>query len=164
MLRLIRSEWQLLLFGFLMSFWSSPGQTFLISLFSGEIRAELTLSDGEFAGIYSLATLSSAIVVIWSGSLVDRVDLKKLSLAIVLGLAVGCGMMSLSDSVPALLISLFVLRQLGQGLMFIISSTTMVRYLDEHKGKASALASMGYAVAEAVMPGLLVALLLWVGW
>ncbi len=164
MLRLIRSEWQLLLFGFLMTFWSSPGQTFLISLFSGEIRAELALSDGEFAGIYSLATLSSAIVVIWSGSLVDRVDLKKLSLTIVFGLAIGCGMMSLSDSVLTLFISLFVLRQLGQGLMFIVSSTAMVRYLDEHKGKASALASMGYAVSEAVMPGLLVALLLWVGW
>jgi len=147
-----------------MTFWSSPGQTFLISLFSGEIRAELALSDGEFAGIYSLATLSSAIVVIWSGSLVDRVDLKKLSLTIVFGLAIGCGMMSLSDSVLTLLISLFVLRQLGQGLMFIVSSTAMVRYLDEHKGKASALASMGYAVSEAVMPGLLVALLLWVGW
>ena len=139
-----------------MTFWSSPGQTFLISLFSGEIRAELALSDGEFAGIYSLATLSSAIVVIWSGSLVDRVDLKKLSLTIVFGLAIGCGMMSLSDSVLTLLISLFVLRQLGQGLMFIVSSTAMVRYLDEHKGKASALASMGYAVSEAVMPGLLV--------
>jgi predicted MFS family arabinose efflux permease len=40
----------------------------------------------------------------------------------------------------------------------------MVRYLDEHKGKASALGSMGYAVAEAVMPGMLVALLLWAGW
>jgi MFS family permease len=164
MLRLIRSEWQLLLFGFLMTFWSSPGQTFLISLFSGEIRAELDLSDGEFAGIYSLATLASAMLVIWSGALVDRIDLKKLSLWVVFGLAAGCGLMSISDSVLTLLLSLFVLRQLGQGLMFIISSTAMVRYLDEHKGKASALAGIGYAVSEAVMPGLLVALLLWVGW
>lgn len=164
MLKLIRSEWELLLFGFLMTFWSSPGQTFLISLFSGEIRAELTLSDGEFAGIYSLATLLSAIVMIWSGSLVDRVNLKRLSIAIVLGLGIGCGMMSLSESILTLLISLFLLRQLGQGLMFIVSSTAMVRYLDEHKGKASALASMGYAVAEAIMPTMLVALLLWVGW
>jgi len=147
-----------------MTFWSSPGQTFLISLFSGEIRAELDLSDGEFAGIYSLATLASAILVIWSGALVDRIDLKKLSLWVVFGLAAGCGLMSISDSVLTLLLSLFVLRQLGQGLMFIISSTAMVRYLDEHKGKASALASIGYAVSEAVMPGLLVALLLWVGW
>lgn len=147
-----------------MTFWSSPGQTFLISLFSGEIRTELSLSDGEFAGIYSLATLLSAIVMIWSGSLVDRVNLKRLSIAIVLGLGIGCGMMSLSESVLTLLISLFLLRQLGQGLMFIVSSTAMVRYLDEHKGKASALASMGYAVAEAIMPSMLVALLLWVGW
>jgi len=147
-----------------MTFWSSPGQTFLISLFSGELRADLGLSDGEFAGIYSLATLLSAIAMIWSGALADRVDLKKLSLAIVFGLAIGCGMMSLSDGILSLLISLFLLRQLGQGLMFIVSSTAMVRYLDQHKGKASALASMGYAVAEAVMPSILVALLLWVGW
>ena len=48
MWQLIRGEWRLLLFGFLMTFWSSPGQTFLISLFSGELRAELDLSDGEF--------------------------------------------------------------------------------------------------------------------
>jgi len=164
MLRLIRAEWQLLLFGFLMTFWSSPGQTFLISLFSGEIRAELGLSDGEFAAVYSLATLASAVVVIWSGALADRIDLKKLSLWVVCGLAAGCGLMSISSSIPMLLISLFVLRQLGQGLMFIISSTAMVRYIDAHKGKASALAGIGYAVAEAVMPGLLVALLLWVGW
>ena len=164
MLKLIRSEWQLLLFGFLMTFWSSPGQTFLISLFSGELRADLGLSDGEFAGVYSLATLLSAITMIWSGALADRVDLKKLSLAIVLGLGIGCGLMSFSDSIITLLVSLFLLRQLGQGLMFIVSSTAMVRYLDEHKGKASALASMGYAVAEAVMPSMLVALLLWVGW
>ncbi|MDH3763360.1 MAG: MFS transporter [Gammaproteobacteria bacterium] len=164
MLKLIKSEWQLLLFGFLMTFWSSPGQTFLISLFSGELRADLGLSDGEFAAVYSMATLLSAIAMIWSGALADRVDLKKLSLAIVFGLGLGCGMMSISDGIVSLLISLFLLRQLGQGLMFIVSSTAMVRYLDEHKGKASALASMGYAVAEAVMPSMLVALLLWVGW
>jgi len=163
-LKLIRSEWQLLLFGFLMTFWSSPGQTFLISLFSGEIRAELDLSDGEFAGVYSAATLLSAIVMIWSGSLADRLDLKKLSIVIVFGLGIGCGMMSVSTSLLSLLVSLFVLRQLGQGLMSIVSSTAMVRYLDEHKGKASALASMGYAIAEATMPSMLVGLLLWVGW
>ena len=164
MLKLIRGEWRLLLFGFLMTFWSSPGQTFLISLFSGEMRSELNLSDGEFAAIYSLATLASAIVVIWSGALADRVDLKKLSLGVVCVLALGCGLMSVSYSVPMLLLSLFLLRQFGQGLMFIISSTAMVRYIEAHKGKASALAGIGYAVSEAVMPPLLVALLLWVGW
>jgi len=147
-----------------MTFWSSPGQTFLISLFSGEIRAELGLSDGEFAGIYSLATLLSAVVIVWSGSLVDRIELKKFSIIIVLGLGLGCGIISLSIGVLSLFIGLFLIRQLGQGLMFITSATAMVRYLDEHKGKSTALAGMGYAVSEAVMPSILVALLLWVGW
>jgi MFS family permease len=163
-LKLIRSEWQLLLFGFLMTFWSSPGQTFLISLFSGEIRAELGLSDGQFATIYSLATLASAVVMVWTGTLVDRVELKKFSIAIVIGLAIGCGLMSVSVGALSLLLSLFIIRQLGQGLMFITSSTAVVRYLDQHKGKSNALAGMGYAVSEAVMPSILVALLLWVGW
>jgi len=163
-LKLIRTEWQFLLFGFLMTFWSSPGQTFLISLFSGEIRAELGLSDGEFAGIYSLATLGSAIVMVWTGTLVDKVDLKKLSIAIVIGLGLGCGLMSVSVGVISLLVSLFLIRQLGQGLMYITSATAMVRYLDEHKGKSSALAGMGYAVSEAVMPSIVVALLFWFGW
>ena len=164
MIKLIRSEWQLLLFGFLMTFWSSPGQTFLISLFSGEIRAELNLSDGEFAGIYSLATLVSAAVIVWSGSLVDHVDLRKFSILVVIGLGLGCGIMSISTGVLSLFIGLFIIRQLGQGLMFITSGAAMVRYLDKNKGKSTALAGMGYAVSEAVMPSILVALLLWVGW
>jgi len=163
-IKLIRAEWQLLLFGFLMSFWSSPGQTFLISLFSGEIRAELDLSDGEFAGIYSLATLLSAVVIIWSGTLIDRIKLKKFSIIIVLGLGLGCGVISISVGVLSLFVGLFLIRQLGQGLMFITSATAMVRYLDESKGKSTALAGMGYAFSEAVMPSILVALLLWVGW
>ncbi len=60
MLKLIKSEWQLLLFGFLMTFWSSPGQTFLISLFSGELRADLGLSDGELAAVYIFLTSALA--------------------------------------------------------------------------------------------------------
>ncbi len=109
-----------------MTFWSSPGQTFFISLFSGEIRAELNLSDGEFGGIYSMATLLSAIIMVWSGALVDRVDLKKFSIIAVLGLGIGCGLMSVSVGIITLFIGVFMLRQMGQGLMFIISTTAVV--------------------------------------
>ncbi len=164
MLKLIRAEWQLLLFGFLMTFWSAPGQTFFISLFSGEIRAELNLSNGEFGGIYSLATLLSAIIMVWSGTLVDRVDLKKFSIITVLGLAVGCVLMSISMGIASLFIGIFMLRQMGQGLMFITSTTAVVRYLDANKGKSTALAGMGYAVSEAIMPVLIVVMILWSGW
>lgn len=164
MIHLIRAEWRLLLFGFLMTFFSAPGQTYFISLFSGEIRLATNLSDGEFAAAYSLATLCSAVAMIWSGSFIDKIDLKKLSIALVCGLAVGCGILSISTGIVSLVLGLFLLRQFGQGLMYLTGSTTMVRYLEHNRGKSTALAGMGYAISEAMMPSILVALLLWVGW
>jgi len=164
LIQLIRAEWRLLLFGFLMTFFSAPGQTFFISLLSGEIRHATNLSDGEFAAVYSLATLCSAVAMIWSGGFIDKIDLRKLSIALVLGLAVGCGILSISTGIMSLVIGLFLLRQFGQGLMYLTGTTTMVRYLEHNRGKSTALAGMGYAIAEAIIPSILVALLLWVGW
>ena len=164
MISLIRSEWKFLLFGFLMTFFSSPGQTFFVSLFSGEIRADLGLSDGQFGGLYSFATLMSAIVMVWSGTLMDRVSLERFSISVVAGLALGCLMISFSNGVVLLVLGVFLLRQMGQGLMCLASSTAMVRYLDRNKGKSNALAGMGYAVSEAVMPSIIVSLIVWFGW
>ena len=70
-------DWRLLVYGFLFMFWSSPEQTYLISLYSNETRA---------GALYSLATLFIAGVLVWSG-LADRVDLIRLSLSLSLSLA-----------------------------------------------------------------------------
>ena len=152
------------MFGFLMSFWSAPGQTFFISLFSGEIRAALQLSDGGFATIYSAATLASALIIIWSGPLIDRFDLRRISIVVIAGLALGCLFLSQSHAMWWLFLSLFLLRQFGQSLMTVISSTSVVRYINTDRGKSAAIASMGYAVAEACMPFVIVAVMLLYGW
>ncbi len=148
----------------MMAFFSSPGQTFFISLFSGQIRADLMLSHGQFGGIYSFATLLSAIVMIWSGVWVDRMDLRKFAILSVTGLMIGCLFMSFSVGLVSLLVGIFILRHMGQGLMFLASSTAMVRYLEENKGKASALGGMGYSVSEIVMPSLVIAMMVWFEW
>ena len=161
---IFRAEWRLLLFGFLLSFWSTPGQTFFISLFSGAIREELSLTHGQFGGIYSLATLISAFAIIWTGSLADRIDLKKLSFIIVFGSAIGCFLLSYSHGAIMLLISIFLVRHIGQGLSTLTSVTTMVRYLEPMKGKATAISQTGYSLAEAIMPSIMIAMMLWLGW
>ena len=56
--------------GALLSFLSSFGQTFSISVFAGEIRGECGLTHGGWGAIYSLATMASAAVV--TGALIDR--------------------------------------------------------------------------------------------
>jgi hypothetical protein len=57
--------------GVLLTFVSSFGQTFFISIFGGQIRTEFGLSHAAWGGIYSLGTTASAIVMIWSGVLSD---------------------------------------------------------------------------------------------
>lgn len=163
-LPLIRAEWQLLLFGFVMTFSSSLGQTYFIGLFSGEIRADLGLSHGDFGAVYSAATLASAIILLWSGALIDRMDLRRFSYMVTAGLAIGCFIMAGSTGVVSLFISILVLRHLGQGLMSMAGATTMVRYLDRHKAKANALSGIGYSLSEAILPSLVIALLAVLSW
>ena len=164
MLALLKAEWRLILFGVLMTFASAPGQTFFISLFSGELRSNLGISHGEFGAIYSMGTLLSAAVVIWSGALIDKVDLRRFSIVIVLGLVMGCLAISFSQGAVALVLAIFLLRHFGQGLMFLTASTTVVRYIDANKGKANALSGMGYSLSEALMPKVVVLMLVAFGW
>lgn len=161
---LARREWRLLLFGFLMTFGSSYGQTFFIALFSGDIRSELQLSHSEFGFLYSAATLSSAGILLWSGSIIDRWDLRRVSYAVVVGLSAGCLLTGVASGPVLLFSGLLLLRHTGQALMSMTGLTSVVRYIPEGRGKASAIATSGFAVAEALLPLLAVALLAAWGW
>ena len=86
----ILSEPKLLLFGFFISFFAGFGQTFFISIFNLEIRGLLNLSDGQFGILYSLATLTSAIILIWFGKLIDIMDLRIYTFIVSLGLVCAC--------------------------------------------------------------------------
>ena len=126
-LPLIRAEWRLLLFGFAMTFGSSLGQTFFISLFSADIRAELNLGHGDFGAVYSAATLASAVLLLWTGTLIDRMDLRWFSYLVIVGLALGCFLIATAQGVVTLFIAILALRQLGQGLMSMAGTTTMAK-------------------------------------
>ena len=85
---LIKLEWRFLIYGALMSFWSSIGQTFFISLFSLEIREELSLSHGEFGSIYAAATMLSAVTLFWLGKQADNLTVFRLSLITIIALTI----------------------------------------------------------------------------
>lgn len=163
-LPLIRQEWRLLLFGFLMTFGSSYGQTFFIALFSGNIREDLQLSHSEFGLLYSGATLASAFLLLWTGRIVDQWDLRSASYVIVGGLAAGCFLAGRANGPMLLFVSFLLLRHSGQALMSMAGMTSIVRYIPNGRGKASAIATSGFAMAEALLPLLAVALLAAWGW
>ena len=76
--RFIQANWLFLLAGFLLTFTSSYGQTYFISLFAGEIKTDFGLSDGQWGGIYTIGTTMSAIAMIWAGVLTDRFRVRAL--------------------------------------------------------------------------------------
>lgn len=68
-------------FGFLLALASSPGQTFVISLFLPGMKSSFGIDDAEIAGLYAVATITSAAVLWFAGRWIDQVDLLRYSLS-----------------------------------------------------------------------------------
>jgi MFS family permease len=163
-LPLLRQERRILLFGMLMTFSSSFGQTFFVSLFVPAWEREFALGSGLFGSIYSLATLMSAGLLPIVGRWVDVIDLRRYALIVALGLGISCLGLALVGDVWQLLIALFGLRLFGQGLCGHIASTTMARRFQTDRGKALSVSALGYPIGEGIVPTLgILAIAAW-GW
>ena len=149
---LFRIEWRLLLFGLTLTCLSGFGQTFFISLFNTEIRTAFDLSHTGFGSLYSVATLTSAACIIWIGKMIDHVDLRLFTAMICLTLVCACFILGLANSAIILCFALFLIRMSTQGLMGHTSSTSMARYLADHRGKAIGFTALGHRLSEMILP------------
>jgi MFS family permease len=163
-LNFVLSHRRFLAYGFFLSFASASGQTYVIALFGGEIRAEFGLGHGAFGTIYSLATLASGVLLVGTGRLIDRLDLRLITAISFLGFAAACMGLALAPGVLLLGLAIFGLRFCGQGLISLIATTSMARYFEAGRGKAMTVAALGFQAAQAVYPVGLVALLALLGW
>ena len=157
-------DWRLLAFGTLASLASAPGQTLVISLFNNDIRTAFDLSHADFGQIYMVGTLLSAGLILWTGKLIDRFDLRLVFAITVIGLALACAVAGSATGPISLLVAMFMLRQFGQGLMSHISVTSVNRYYETVRGKASAIVGQGFSFAEAVLPISISSLIALLGW
>ncbi len=150
--------------GVLLTFLSSFGQTFFISIFAGEIREVFDLSHGAWGGIYSLGTTASAIVMVWAGGLTDIFRVRAIGAIVLAMLAVACIAMALNPVWWLLPIVIFALRFAGQGMSTHIAVVAMARWFTAARGKALSVAQLGFSLGEAVLPILFVALMLVMDW
>ena len=135
-----------------MAFVSGAGQTYFVGVFGPEIQAEFGLDRSTWGQIYMAGTLLSALAINWTGALIDRVSLRRFTLGSLLGLGSACLAMSIAPGPVGLIFTVFMVRQFGQGLTSHTSSTSMARYFDDDRGKALALAAIGYALGESLLP------------
>ncbi len=163
-LAFIIGNFRFLAFGFILTFFSSFGQTYVISVFNPDIRAYFDLSHGDFGMVFAIATVGSALCLIWFGRMIDRVDLRKYTLAVLGGLAAACLLMAVVPTTFFLLLALFALRLTGQGLMTHTAATTMARYFEEARGKAVSLVSFGGPVGQGLLAIAALAISKSIGW
>lgn len=155
-IQFIKNNAPFLLAGALLSFLSSFGQTFFIATFGGEIRAAYGLSNGDWGLLYMIATSASAMAMVFAGGLADLFRVRTLGIAVVLALGVACIAMSVNTTVAGLVLVIFALRFFGQGMASHMVVVSMTRWFVAARGRALAVAGMGFMLGEATLPLIMV--------
>ena len=154
----------LLAFGLLLAFFSSFGQTFLLSLYVPSIEELLGISNAEFGTVYAVATIGSALTLPWIGGYFDKMPTSRYTLMVIAGLMVALLVLSFSYHVILVIVGFYGLRLFGQGLMTHTSVSSMARYFGADRGKAIGAASLGHPAGEASLPILITLLMGVIGW
>ena len=161
---IVKSNFKIIIFGFVFTFFSSIGQSFFIGLYNPSIRAELDITHGEFGAIYGAATLCSSITLIWLGKKIDDLKLVNYSILVTIFLFIAALFFSFVSGVFFLLVGIFFLRLSGQGLMAHTASTAVSRYFERRRGKALSYIWFGMSLGEFLLPILIVYLLSFIYW
>jgi len=138
--------------GFLLTYFSSFGQTFFISASVAEWQAAFSLSHGEFGRLYMFATLASALCLPFVGRLVDVVPESRTILVVVPVLAGATLLAAFAPAVAVLAFAIFLLRLFGQGMMTHIALTATGRWFALQRGRAVSLVVLGHQGGEATLP------------
>jgi len=155
---------KVILFGFIFTFFSSFGQSYFIGIFNSSIRADLSITHGQFGTIYASATLLSSLILIWVGKKIDDMEVFKFSMFVIILLSFASYFFSTIKIIPFLFIGIFLLRLSGQGLMSHTATTTVSRFFEKTRGKALSITWLGLSAAEFILPVLIVFLLTIISW
>jgi MFS family permease len=142
--------------GFLLTLFSSFGQTFFIGLSGNDLRRTFHLSGGEFGGVYMLATLASAATLPWLGRTLDLMPGWKVVRFTMPALAIACVLIAIAPNLAVLTLALYLLRLFGQGMMTETAFTETGRWFVANRGRAMGLIVIGQQVGSAILPALVV--------
>lgn len=164
MISFLRDNARWIFGGFLLTFFSSFGQTFFIGLSGEELRDKFKLSDGEFGGIYMIATIGSALTLPFLGRVLDHMPGWKVARFVIPSLALACLLIAFAPSLITLVAAIFALRLFGQGMMTHTAYTEIGRWYVANRGRATSLIVPGHQAGEALLPISFALIAVTLGW
>ena len=160
----LRGNARFLSFGVTINMCLAVGQTYFVSLFNTDIQRDLGLNHGQMASLYGAATIIGSLGIAPAGKLLDAMDLRLFMGVVLLCTSASCFGMAEATSVPLLFLGMVGVRFFAGTVLGVSAQATMARYFDAHRGRAAAVANMGYTASYAIFPFLATALVQAWGW
>lgn len=150
-------------------FFSIPGQTIGVSVFTDPVKDALGLSRNQFSNAYMIGTIVSSLLIGRAGVWFDTYGARKVATVAAIGLAVTLVLCSWSADmstfiqqaldqdtwvVPFVLMTVlfFLLRFSGQGVLTMASRNVIMIWFDKHRGKVNAVTSVAVSLGFSSSP------------
>lgn len=141
-----------------------PGQTVGVSVFLDPILADLDVARSTVSLLYTVGTLAGSFALPFVGRFID-VRGPRLAVGLIAGaFALACLFMSGVSGLAMLAVGFVLIRGLGQGSLSLVSLHVVNLWFVRRRGLAVGITGLGMAIATAVVPGPLSALIEQIGW
>jgi hypothetical protein len=143
----LRENARWLVGGFLLSLFSSFGQSFFIGLSGDDLRHLSPLGRGLWRCLYA-GHDGSALTLPWLGRTLDLMPGWKVVRFTAPALGLACVLIAIAPNVVMLTLALYLLRLFGLGIAF----TEIGRWFVANRGRAMALVTPGQQSGVAILP------------
>jgi len=156
--------WAILPVSILTAVFTSPGQTYMISVFNPSFRATLNLSLSQLTGAYMFGTILASLPQSYVGVWMDRLGIRKITLAILTAFSLACIFISQANSLFTIFLAFFFLRMFGQGALELLSTNMLPMWFREKLGTISGFRDVAINLLISSVPIGILALIKSVGW
>ena len=138
--------WVILSVGAVGSILSSPGQTYVISVFIDSFIADLGVSRGLVGTLYTAGTLAGSFALPFVGRQLDKREPRVILGLVCLLFGTTCILMGYVSGPITLLLGFFALRMLGQGSLGLVCKNAINQWWVRKRGFVMGIAGVATAL------------------
>ena len=143
---------------------TSPGQTYAFSAFLDHFIADLGLSRSLVSTLYTGGTLAASFVLPYVGRQFDQRGARVMMAIVTLLFGLACIYMSFVRNALMLAVGFFLLRQLGQGSLSLVSKSVINLWWVRKRGLVIGIGGIAGALLSGLFPYIINALIPLYGW
>ncbi len=144
--------WRIVVLATITAALTGPGQTVGVSVFVDPMIETLGLTRSELSTAYLMGTLLGALALLPVGRRIDRVGVRRAMTAIGIGFGLGLLVMSGVQGFVTLVLGFTLIRWLGQGSLYLVSTLSITPWFERRRGFVFGLSTTATAVLMSFTP------------